>query len=96
MFRNFIIQFKRLLDTNHENVYFFSNPRLRGKGFNPFILSNKVFGRNTNQTENKDPLTIKGLIKRITLLPLNYTRYNAIIVYNWTFCPTGKLGIIKR
>lgn len=25
-------------------------------------------------------LTIKGLIERITLLPLNYTRYNMIII----------------
>lgn len=28
-----------------------------------------------------DPLTIKGFIERIALLPLNYTRYNTIIVY---------------
>ncbi|CBI24364.3 unnamed protein product, partial [Vitis vinifera] len=28
---------------------------------------------------------IRGLIERITLLPLNYTRYNVIIVYKLTF-----------
>lgn len=33
-----------------------------------------------NQTEGS-PNYIKGLIERITLLPLNYTRYDAIIVY---------------
>jgi len=48
-----------------------------------------------NQTESKDPLTLKGLIKRITLLPLNYTRHNAIIVYNRHFCPIGKWDIIQ-
>jgi hypothetical protein len=45
-----------------------------------------------NQTKSKDPLTLKGLIKRITLLPLNYTRHNAIIVYNRYFCPYRERG----
>lgn len=43
-----------------------------------------------NQT--KDPLTIKGPIERITLLPLNYTRSNGIIVYKWTFCRIVEQG----
>ena len=36
----------------------------------------------------RDPLTSKGSIERIALLPLNYTRYNTIIVYNRIFCRT--------
>lgn len=44
----------------------------------------------------RDPLTIKGAIERIALLPLNYTRYNAIIVYKWTFCRTRELVVIKK
>ena len=47
--------------------------------------------------QSRDPLTIKGSIERITLLPLNYTRYNAIIVSKWIFCRTGEsVGIQKR
>jgi len=40
-------------------------------------VRNKVFDRDMNHA--RDPLTIKGSIERIALLPLNYTRYNSII-----------------
>lgn len=43
----------------------------------------------------RDPLTIKGSIERIALLPLNYTRYNVIIVYKLTFCRTKESDTIK-
>lgn len=58
------------------------------------LLRNKVFNRNINQTNRRYPLTIKGLMERITLLPLNYTRYNVIIVYKCIFCRTKKWVII--
>lgn len=41
----------------------------------------------------RDPLTIKGSLERIALLPLNYTRYNTIIVYERIFCRTRESGI---
>jgi hypothetical protein len=44
----------------------------------------------------RDPLTIKGSIERIALLPLNYTRYNIIIVYKRIFCRTSELAIIMK
>lgn len=41
-----------------------------------------------NQTER--PLNyLRGLLERITLLPLNYTRYNAIIIYKGPFVEQG-------
>lgn len=40
------------------------------------------------------PLNYVGLMERITLLPLNYTRYDAIIVYIETFCRVRESGII--
>ena len=43
--------------------------------------------------KSKDPLTFK---ERITLLPLNYTRYNAIIVWKWNFCRITKFNVIKK
>ena len=47
-----------------------------------------------NKTER--PLNyLRGLLQRITLLPLNYTRYNAIIISKRAFCRTGELGVIK-
>ena len=45
-----------------------------------------------NQTG--DPLTIKGSIERIALLPLNYTRYNTIIIYEFPFCRTKQSDIL--
>ena len=44
----------------------------------------------------RDPLTIKGSIQRIALLPLNYTRYNPIIGYKPIFCRTRESVGIKK
>lgn len=44
----------------------------------------------------RDPLTIKGSIERIALLPLNYTRYNTIIVYKRIFCRTREYVLIMQ
>ena len=79
------------MNINYDNVYYSSNYSLRGKGLNPFKIRNKVFDQNMNQM--RDPLTSKGSIERIALLPLNYTRFNAIIVYKLDFCPTRESEI---
>lgn len=55
-----------------------------------------------NQIENKYPLTIKGLIKRITLLPLNFTRSAAMryciqldLLLNLRLGHNEKIGSLK-
>ena len=45
--------------------------------------------------ERNDIKFIQNIIRRRisdTLLPLNYTRYNVIIVYKWIFCRIKKMG----
>jgi len=50
------------------------------KGLN--LFRNKIIGQIFFNKKFKDPLTIfKFFIERITLLPLNYTRYKNIIAY---------------
>jgi hypothetical protein len=46
------------------------------------FFRNKIIGQTFFNKNLKDPLTIfKLVIERITLLPLNYTRYKNIIAY---------------
>jgi hypothetical protein len=51
----------------------------------PYFINRKIFF--DLRKKLKDPLTIVGFsIERITLLPLNYTRYIFIMVYKYIIC----------
>lgn len=46
-----------------------------------YFRKNEAFQSSLVKFNLKDPLTSKINMKRVTLLPLNYTRYEIIVLY---------------